>query len=530
MALRLRRGTDAERLTITPVESELIYTTDNKELFVGDGITVGGNKIGGIIPQFLSDLNNVDADSPQIGQVLRWDGDNWVAGDDTNGVVEGSNYRINIVGDDSIIIVDSETNTFTGNFEGDVEGDLTGSVFNEQNQIIVNSVTNTFTGTFVGDGSGLTNLPISLDGSGIVEGSNYRINIVDDGSTIMVNTSSGTFTGDGSGLTNLPTPTNMSILDLSDVFAFEGFTPDPGDILIYDGFNFVIQKITTIEGADSTIMVDTFNNTFTGNFVGDGSGLTNLPILEGEGVVEGSNYRINIIGDDSTIIVDTSTNTFTGNFVGNILADSGALLVNSDTNTFAGNFVGDVTGSIFTDQSTLVVDGIFGDIYPRQIISLELLRIRNDIPTSTNFLQLESNDEFSSFALIRNSNLDLAGNNDRYGQIRFGRNDINGRTDTTIISANEQFVWIFNGSDGIISESKVVTLADGDFGVGTTTPAEKLDVRGNIVTTGFIQFGNLTTTERNALTAANGMVIYNITDNKFQGYQNGNWINLDGSV
>ena len=37
---------------------------------------------------------------------------------------------------------------------------------------------------------------------------------------------------------------------------------------------------------------------------------------------------------------------------------------------------------------------------------------------------------------------------------------------------------------------------------------------------------SLTTTERNALTAANGMIIYNSTDNKFQGYENGAWANL----
>ena len=31
---------------------------------------------------------------------------------------------------------------------------------------------------------------------------------------------------------------------------------------------------------------------------------------------------------------------------------------------------------------------------------------------------------------------------------------------------------------------------------------------------------------RDALTPANGMVIYNTTDNKFQGYENGAWANL----
>jgi hypothetical protein len=42
MAFRLRRGTAAELNNITPAEGELIYTTDTKKLFVGDGVTQGG--------------------------------------------------------------------------------------------------------------------------------------------------------------------------------------------------------------------------------------------------------------------------------------------------------------------------------------------------------------------------------------------------------------------------------------------------------------------------------------------------------
>ena len=59
----------------------------------------------------------------------------------------------------------------------------------------------------------------------------------------------------------------------------------------------------------------------------------------------------------------------------------------------------------------------------------------------------------------------------------------------------------------------------------TDTP----EFQGVTATTGTVRLANLTTTERNALTAANGDMVYNITDSKLQGYQAGAWINLDGS-
>ena len=49
---------------------------------------------------------------------------------------------------------------------------------------------------------------------------------------------------------------------------------------------------------------------------------------------------------------------------------------------------------------------------------------------------------------------------------------------------------------------------------------------GNAQVTQELLLGNMTTTERDALTAANGMIIYNTTLNKFQGYENGAWANL----
>jgi hypothetical protein len=47
MALRLRRGLEADRLSFVPEEGELIYVTDTKLVYVGDGETPGGILISG---------------------------------------------------------------------------------------------------------------------------------------------------------------------------------------------------------------------------------------------------------------------------------------------------------------------------------------------------------------------------------------------------------------------------------------------------------------------------------------------------
>lgn len=68
MALRLRRGTNAQRQTITPVEGEIIFTTDTKQLFVGDGTTVGGNSVSAPVTSVNGQTGTVSLTSNEISE------------------------------------------------------------------------------------------------------------------------------------------------------------------------------------------------------------------------------------------------------------------------------------------------------------------------------------------------------------------------------------------------------------------------------------------------------------------------------
>ena len=83
MALKLRRGTDAQRLLLAgptaPAQGELIFTTDTKKLYVGDGSTPGGIPVdtSGSGASSLGGLTDVNLSSPTIGQFLSYDGSVW---------------------------------------------------------------------------------------------------------------------------------------------------------------------------------------------------------------------------------------------------------------------------------------------------------------------------------------------------------------------------------------------------------------------------------------------------------------------
>ncbi len=74
----VKKGLEANRLGITPVEGELLYTTDQKRFYVGDGVTAGGKLVA---PEKLSEILDVDLTSPTNNQVLSYNSSaqKWIA-------------------------------------------------------------------------------------------------------------------------------------------------------------------------------------------------------------------------------------------------------------------------------------------------------------------------------------------------------------------------------------------------------------------------------------------------------------------
>jgi hypothetical protein len=77
------------------------------------------------------------------------------------------------------------------------------------------------------------------------------------------------------------------------------------------------------------------------------------------------------------------------------------------------------------------------------------------------------------------------------------------------------------GSNPISWTEALTIKTSGNVGIGTITPQGKLDVSS---TTGGFIVPRMTTAQRDALTAVNGMIIYNTTTNQFNFYENGSWV------
>ena len=343
--------------------------------------------------------------------------------------------------------------------------------------------------------------------------------VPEEGELVYTTDTKEVFVGDGA--TTGGTPVSVSTQNIEDLGNVQALAAQKDQILVYNGSNWAATDNPALDlrgniyADDSTLLVDAVN----GQIVG--------PINTTSIVSSG-----NIVGD----LVGDVTGSVTGNVVGDT---TGTHFGNS-----TGYHTGDVTGSIFQDNSSLLLDGIDGTYYGG--------RITVD-GAGTKFF----NNNSGSRPELRLEHIKSAGDTNMQstqGAIRFQALENDGTTtETSYIAAGTLGVFIVNDRDldGSFGEDNTITLSANGIGYKTYTPQEGLDIRGNGVFTGTVTaasftgtgsvvsngsieisgarellLGRLTTAERDALTAENGMIIYNTSTNKFQGYENGAWVNL----
>jgi hypothetical protein len=105
------------------------------------------------------------------------------------------------------------------------------------------------------------------------------------------------------------------------------------------------------------------------------------------------------------------------------------------------------------------------------------------------------------------------------GFVFVGSDDSSG---AALITDNPSLEIGINGSlfNAISITDSAVFIGNEDSGTGTIFLDNNVQCRKTFLSP------VMTTTERNGLTASNGFLIYNSTDNKFQGYAGGSWVDL----
>jgi hypothetical protein len=550
MALQIRRGTDAERTAgggVVFAEGELVYVTDTDALYVGDGATAGGVKLtdnaGAVLGSYITadtvsstldlqqnlDLNGKDiigTGNINIAGTINATG-NVNIGDDANtdtvnlaaqitssltpnadttynigtptarwnngyftglvvdGQVDAVAVNANVVANDSSVMVNVSNNIFTGAFAGNVTGNVLGDITGDS--------AGTHTGNVIGNVTG------SLDGD--VTGS-----IFGDDSTLIVDAINKTLTGNLTG--------NTAGVHTGDV------TGNVTGQIKGSGSGTVLAPNTGPADAELSVLNVTATGTITGAVTGNVTGNT---AGYHTGDVKGS-----VFGDDSAVLVDAVAGSIPGE---NITGTVTAAFTGNLTGNAAGDHTGTFTGNIFTslidsgDSSAIIVT-------PRMDFSSDVI-INNTLfinPTGNPGGDIAKIDNTGTISGIRLETQRITHTNS--GELQFGNRVGFEQTTTFLKQATfaeklsvQTIAGQFSGSLAIETftgdpddDASVANAANYDKHFEATTTKATFGVPA--------QFANMTTSVRNALTPAAGMVVFNTTETKLQVYTGSAWADL----
>jgi hypothetical protein len=413
MPLQIRRGTTAERLSITPLVGELVFDTTLSQIFVGNGTTAGGtspNIDAETIEQALDTVgaalvngthqnisftygtvqdtaNRIDAtvSVSTLLENLNLNQFDIVGNGNINisGSITG-NIKGSIFADDSTLLVDGTNGTipwsvisaapaFLTEITGSITADVTGSIFADNSTMLVDGTNGRLVGPLAT--SGLVS-DLNLNGFGINSNVDSNIEIDTQGTGNIIFQGSLTINSAGnirnSGSLNF-SPTGLLSFG-SNTDAIDGnmyITRNSYSSSFTSGFTFA-QHHNTADSVNFTFY-RTRGTAISPNPVQIGDELGEILFLGSDSsnnITLGASITAEVTGTPTLNNVPTrlvmSINNGTSNIAGAELGSdrtwkidilgslsSGSILVSS-------LLKGDMQGSVFADDSTLIVDGTEG--------------------------------------------------------------------------------------------------------------------------------------------------------------------------
>ena len=146
MPLQVRRGTKAELNAMTQplANGELIWVTDEKKLYVGDGTTASASLVpaSGYSTEDAQDATwALFRDGSHVGITFAYDDINarinaTVDPGSFTGTIVATGFKGNVLADDDTVLVNSTTKELFGTFRGEFKG----SIFADDSTVLVDGV------------------------------------------------------------------------------------------------------------------------------------------------------------------------------------------------------------------------------------------------------------------------------------------------------------------------------------------------------------------------------------------------------
>jgi len=450
----------------------------------------------------ISDLSDVDTvtSTPATGQVLKWDGNKWAPADDitTGG---GGLDATTLSGFASSYYLDYNNFTnrptlFDGNFSslvgtptnlagyGITDAISTNSSYTQNGSITINSDVGLTVGTN-------NNLRLRVDSSNVkiestVNEQDLEISVKPlSGATTAIKIDTGTqrigifntnpqkkldVAGDVNATAYFGSGANLTGITLDSVTDIGSETSNSvafGNIAPFTANTYSLGSNT-----------NRYQNIYANNYYGDGTNLTNIPFAGITGV--SIDYTSNVITNKPTIPTQVS----------DLTNDS--------------NFISDITGQNLENLSDITITNLQTD----QILKWNGSAWVNSV----------AGGQVGNFTLS---------------------NSVIATDDSSVITLQQPVTMQSDAEvdgnlqvDGALNVNGTLTansFNSAGTGVPTIDSASSIELKAQDqvrISSSPLRMASFTTTQRDALTSANGDMIYNTSTGKFQGYAAGNWVDL----